>query len=349
MSVYRNKRTGKWVAKTWHKGAWRYHGTAHPTRKAAREAEQAALKQRITREITVSNFAKVWQRDYARPAAASRRTYRYGLNALLAEFGNRRLDAIDRPEARAWAIRQSEMAVRTARTMYGDALRDGLVELNPFAALRLKRSRGRKDITALTEEEIDALAHTALEVLDPEMGPQLSALILVAGYCGLRPGELFELRWGDLNADEMTVARSLDVTGAVKPPKNGEPRTIIIPPKARAALVSLPRSIDSDLIFTTARGKRFRKTSLHYWFSQVRAAAGRPQMDFYELRHACAHLLLMRGATPEDIAVQLGHKDGGTLVRTLYGHPSEEAARGRLKRMFAEPVELSEVKKRRAS
>jgi integrase len=57
------------------------------------------------------------------------------------------------------------------------------------------------------------------------------------------------------------------------------------------------------------------------------------------LRHACATLLLERGLSPEDVAIQLGHTDGGALVRRLYGHPSEDRARARIAAAFEqEPV-----------
>ena len=57
-------------------------------------------------------------------------------------------------------------------------------------------------------------------------------------------------------------------------------------------------------------------------------------MDFYELRHFCATLLLEMGARHADVAVQLGHTDGGALVMSTYGHPSEENARTRLAEAF---------------
>lgn len=41
-------------------------------------------------------------------------------------------------------------------------------------------------------------------------------------------------------------------------------------------------------------------------------------------------MLLERGMTPWDVAIQLGHQDGGRLVTSLCGHPSEVAARERL-------------------
>jgi len=61
-------------------------------------------------------------------------------------------------------------------------------------------------------------------------------------------------------------------------------------------------------------------------------------MDYYELRHFCASHLLELGVSHADVAVQLGHTDGGALVMSTYGHPSEDAARERLKRAYVAAV-----------
>ena len=50
-------------------------------------------------------------------------------------------------------------------------------------------------------------------------------------------------------------------------------------------------------------------------------------------------MLLERGATPWDVAQQLGHTDGGQLVMELYGHPSEAGARSRLLAAWGDEVE----------
>lgn len=85
--------------------------------------------------------------------------------------------------------------------MLGDAMRDGLIDLNPFSELRLPGSRGRKDLVALTEPELVALADVALarEMELGEYGREYRAMILFSGYVGLRPGELFALRRDDIN------------------------------------------------------------------------------------------------------------------------------------------------------
>ena len=87
-------------------------------------------------------------------------------------------------------------------------------------------------------------------------------------------------------------------------------------------------------MFTTTTGKRFSKTSHYYYWRAVRFAFGRSGMDFYELRHFCATELLRLGVSHADVAIQLGHTDGGALVMSTYGHPSENDARDRLRAAF---------------
>jgi integrase len=61
----------------------------------------------------------------------------------------------------------------------------------------------------------------------------------------------------------------------------------------------------------------------------------RDKLELYELRHACATLLMERGLPPHVVANQLGHTDGGALVQRLYGHPSEPGMRDQVRLAFA--------------
>jgi hypothetical protein len=107
---------------------------------------------------------------------------------------------------------------------------------------------------------------------------------------------------------------------------------VILPPPAREALHVIVPRVDVPCLFVTRSGRRFAKSSLLYYWNPVRAVFGRPGMDFYELRHFCATHLLKLGVVHADVAVQLGHTDGGALVMTTYGHTSEDGAR-----QWAEP------------
>ena len=198
---------------------------------------------------------------------------------------------------------------------------------------RLEQPRGRKDLVALTEAELTELGDCAMRA-HGSFGPAFRAMILFAAYVGLRPGELYALERSDVRSDEVVIRQSLDGTGQIKRPKNGKERVVILPPPARAALGDLTAWVDVPWLFTTPRGRRFSKgTHLYYW-RPVRTLFGRPQMDFYEFRHFCATHLLELGVAHADVAVQLGHTDGGALVMSTYGHPTEQGARDRLKRAY---------------
>jgi integrase len=333
MSVHR--RGDRWVAKVWADRGWRWIGT-YSTRKEARAAEQAARPSRAW-GITVDAFCERWLRDYARPALSTRRNNRYSLNAFRRDFGSRRLDSIERPEAQRWALRVPYTSYRTVRTMYADALRDGVIGDNPFSRLRIPAPQGRRRLDVLSEADVLRLADCALEVHAEPFGATVRAVILVAGFVGLRAGEVGGLEWGDvdLRRGELHVVRSIAPEG-IKPPKNGEPRICVLPPPAAKSLADLDRHAGESAVFLTPRGHRYGKAAAHRYFVPVRVAFGRPRLQFHELRHACATLLLERGLTPEDVALQLGHRDGGGLVRRLYGHPAEDRARERIAMAFAE-------------
>src|SRR5436190_14857873 len=97
--------------------------------------------------------------------------------------------------------------------------------------MRLEQSRGRKDLIALTEDELHELADCALDVHDG-YGPAFRAMILFAGYVGLRPGALCALERRDVAGDEVTIRQNLDGTNQLKAPKNGRLRTVTMPPPA---------------------------------------------------------------------------------------------------------------------
>lgn len=319
-------------------GRKRWVGT-FSTKAAAREAErEAASRPRGGGRETCAEFVQRWLRDYARPAPATQSTYKYALQGFARDFGKIRLVELDRPTARAWALGRPQSHLHAVRAMFNDAIDDGLHPgPNPFANLRKAQSRGRRDITALTEPEVEALADLALEVHE-DFGHTFRAVVLFAAYVGIRPGELFALERGDVRGDEVIVRQSVDSTGQLKAPKNGKQRIVILPPPAAAALMEMAPRLDLPWLFTSRNGRRFSKTSLTYYWRPLKAAFGRPDLDFYELRHFCATHLLERGVSPADVAVQLGHTDGGALVMSTYGHPSEDLARERLKNAYRETV-----------
>lgn len=141
------------------------------------------------------------------------------------------------------------------------------------------------------------------------------------------------------------IRQAVGGDGLIKKPKNGREWVVILPPVACAAVRGLVVWPDLPWLFVTPRGRMFTKNSHYHYWRPVRAAAGRPEMDFCELRRFCATHLLELGVSHADVAVQLGHTDGGRLVMETYGHPTEAGARERLKRAYGMNVgRISDVR-----
>jgi integrase len=274
--------------KVWDRGSGKYRwiGT-YATEGEAIEAERDAAL-RPGREVpTVEQWCRIWLSDYARPAAATQRTYRYATEQIRRDVGKRKLDDVDRPLARRLANRWPRSTTRVARTLWADATRDGVAAANPFTNLRLETPKGRKDLDALTEAEIVELADLAA-AQHGDYGPEARAIILTLGFVGVRPGELCALRRSDvdLSTRELTVRFNLDASGQEKPPKNGRPRIVTVPPAALDAIRRVPATLHDDYLFHSPRGRRLSKGTLHYLWRPVAAAwTDCPSCGIWKLSH----------------------------------------------------------------
>jgi integrase len=193
------------------------------------------------------------------------------VRSFVDDFGPRKLSDVSRLEARAWILggrvpdQIAEIAAgwqgaerrdggvfvpdhkgnrSVVRSMYSDAANDGLVRENPFAGMRLEQSKGRAGITVLTEKELQQLEEVAVEEHGPEFGPRYAAMIKFAAWSGMRPAEIYALRWGkiDFQGNRIRVdSQYSSKTGKYGLPKSQKPRTIALTPGAREALMALPR------------------------------------------------------------------------------------------------------------
>lgn len=320
-------------------GVQEWHGT-YTTLREAKDVERRELsKPRLLLSETCDGFAERWTRDYPRPRRSTNKKNDSEVRPFGRAFAGVRLGDVDRPAARKWALgNPSKLAA--VRAMFTDAVTDGYCAQNPFANLRLPQSRGRKDLDPLSESEFERLAETALST-HGDYGAEFRALILFAAHTLMRPSEITVLEWSDIDFDagEVRVTKTLSGDKWVELPKNGQTRTVVLPPPAREALRTVPRRTDTDRIFSTKRGRRFSKSNFHYAWNPVRCAFGMPKMDFYELKHyGCTYWLDVLGLSAADVALQCGHTDGGRLIQERYGHPSKDLARERMKRAWGERV-----------
>jgi integrase len=197
------------------------------------------------------------------------------------------------------------------------ALRWGLVVRNVAEAVDPPRVP-KKDITPLSPDQ----ARTFLEAAS---GDRLEALYVLAIHTGMRQGELFSLRWHDVDLDAGVVR--------VRGTKSARSRrTVTLSETALDVLRShLKRQLgeidkagslwrENGLVLATKIGTPLNRHNLtQRSFKPLLERARLPRIRFHDLRHTCATILLSRGVHAKFVQELLGH---ATIAITLdtYSH-----------------------------
>ncbi|SDD89711.1 tyrosine-type recombinase/integrase [Nocardioides lianchengensis] len=294
-------------------------------------------------KLTFEVYAESWLRD--RPLKPlSRQHYGQLLNRYLyPTFGHLGLKEITPDSVRAWyALTGTNTPTIRAhayglmRTILGTAERDELIPRNPCYI------RGAGNATRV--RKVKPLTLAELETLVAEMPEQRQLMTLLAAWCAMRFGELAELRRKDIALSDqiVRVRRAVVRVGGehiVQTPKSAAGiRDIAIPPHlmplVREHLKKHVGTGKDALLFpggedgghlnpSTLYGKGPGKRSKGYGFYGARAAAGREDLRWHDLRHTGAVLAAQTGATLAELMGRLGHSTPGAALR--YQH----AAQGR--------------------
>lgn len=142
---------------------------------------------------------------------------------------------------------------------------------------KLSEANSQRDITASKSELESLIAAMSNETV--------IRMTILACYTGMRRGEQFKLKPGDWTPPYLTLRKT----------KGGKPRRIPVPQHAHDLIV-LPFAINEN--------------TLRYQFEKARAAIGRPELRFNDLRHTYGTWL----AENPDVPI--------TMIRDLLGHSS---------------------------
>jgi integrase len=217
------------------------------------------------------------------------------------------------------------------RRALGQALKWGLVARNVATLVDPPRSV-KTPVAPLSAEQARAfIAHTAADRLGP--------LFHVAIASGLRQGELFGLRWQDVDLTVGTLyirhaLQRIDGTLTLVEPKTAlSRRTVTLPESAVAALrVQHDRQVferaaacegwrEGGYVFTSSIGTPLEPSNVSHRLHTLLEAAGLPHQRFHDLRHCAASLLLAGGVAPRTIMGILGHSQISLTMNT-YAHLS---------------------------
>ncbi len=291
----------------------------------ARAAAKAGARQ-------LGDYAETWIADRSLKPR-TRQHYRSLLdNQIMPTFASVPLRTITPAAVRAWhntlpADRPTLRAHSYAllKGILQTALHDGEVPANPC---HIRGAGSAKRVTKIKPASL-----VEIEALVAAMPERYKVMTLLAAWCGLRFGELTELRRRDVDLSEgvIHVRRAVTRVGSdfvVGTPKSDAgTRDVAIPPHLLPAVREHLRSSITGgrdgLLFPSAHdpGRHLAPGSLYKVFYRARDAAGRPDLRWHDLRHTGAVLAAQTGATLAELMGRLGHSTPAAAMR--YQHAAQ--------------------------
>jgi integrase len=220
------------------------------------------------------------------------------------------------------------------RSILSTAVTDEILASNPC------RVRGAGSAKRVRSIEPATLGE--LEVLLEKIPAPYRALVLIGAWCGLRFGEVSELRRKDVDLKAKTIHVKRGVVRVGKEVTVGKPkniagvRDIAVPPHLLPILeqhlkehVALGREA---LLFPSVKDPEVQvhtNTLRRHWL-KARLAAGRPDLRVHDLRHTGAVLAAQSGATLAELMARIGHSTPQMALRYQHvarGRDAEIAAR----------------------
>lgn len=291
----------------------RRHAEEILNRRLTEVAERKYLSRRETGRLRFSEFAK----DYIDKIVPTLRWADQAARIVgywMAYFGDRRLAEITAAEIEQYRVQRLSRPKRTKskvpqiqpstvnreiavlKRMFNIARSWELIENNPVTKLRMLPERNRR-LRYLSEDEARRLVAVAV--------PHLRPLLIVALNTGARRGELFGLRWCDVDLD----ARVLSFVST----KNNRRRDIVVNTAVCDTLRRLPRK--GEFVFSPA-GTRI--SSVVHAFQTALKRAGIENFRFHDLRHTFASHAVMSGMDIPTLQQILGHATPTMTMR--YSH-----------------------------
>lgn len=284
---------------------------------------------------TVAALCERFLAEYRRPKIKDLDKYRTfarsALNRALPTLGTLRADAVQPADlnrlrdalGRRWAAGSASLTLTFLKTAFAWAVREGIIAQNPLRGIELPP---RPDcIEYLSADHVRALLAAAdrQATAGGLAERMLATCVHFAVRTGLRKGELFGLRWRDLDlgTGRLTVARSFATT-----PKSGKVRHLRLPAALTPILAQWSTQCPTTpegLVFPRYHAGGWRmvgNTSAMLGLPALLASAGcRPiARAWHALRHTFASHFIMSGGNVLSLQQILGHSNVKQTL--LYSH-----------------------------
>lgn len=298
--------------------------------------------------MAIGQLAERYLAEYDSPKIRDREAWvrrrRYELTPFLTISGRVLSTALTTAQAekvrnvliRKYTANSAATALAATHHLFSWAVDQKLVAANPFAKVRKPTREPR--IEYLTRDEVHRLVAAADSKTDLRSS-MFAVAIRLGLYAGLRAGEIFGLRWTDIDfgRGSLTVRRSF-----AGPPKSGKPRNVPMPDELAQALSAwrqrCPTTAEGVVCPVTAK---LRPTADAPWTAakqdrsprRIYAAAGirLPSAPYHCLRHTYATFLIQSGGSIVTLQKLLGHSDIKTTM--VYAHLDDAFVAAEVKKL----------------
>ncbi|MFJ2722443.1 tyrosine-type recombinase/integrase [Streptomyces sp. NPDC087437] len=251
-------------------------------------------------------------------------------------FGGVNVAEISPPFVRRW--RADKLTAGTGPTTVAKAyalLRAILVTAVSDQMIRRNPCQIKGASTVHTPERPTATVQEVYDLADA-IQPRYRALILMAGFLGLRWGELVGLHRRDLDVDHgavrvrRAVAELNDGQREIKAPKSAAgKRTVSIPaaivPDIRDHLARYAESGSDGRVFVGAKGATPRRNHFNRVWRKACSQVGIKGLHFHDLRHTGNTLAAATGASTRELMARMGHSTARAAL--IYQHASADRDR----------------------
>lgn len=251
---------------------------------------------------------------------------------LLPWFGSKPIEAISGQDCLAYYNNRldSEAAISTVngeiaclKSLFSEAMRAGLVSINPVSGVRLLNPNNVRD-RILSDEETARL-FAAAEGMSDFIRPLFHMLF----HTGMRLGEALALEWADIEFDHQRIV--------IRHSKSGEGRKVPLRDVLADELIRWrPLAFGSQFVFPARYDASKPMQSIRKGWLRLCDAAGVTNLRPHDLRHNFTSVLQAQGVSDSIIMSITGHKTHVMLHR--YSHSGDKERRNALDRLPA-PVE----------
>jgi len=320
MSVY--KRREVWVADFYLGGRkGRRVRRAAPTKELAeaieRDGKVRELKGELgadqTEDISLLDFIKKYIELYSPTKSDSSRTRdgytiahvkRFFRNPLLRNITRERIEKYMSSRSRIVSKSTVNTELDLVKSLLNRAVDWGYLRTSPAAGVK-KYRLDEVEPNFLTPEE-------GMRLIEAAVG-QMKTFIVVGLNTGMRKGEMFQLKWADIDfrGKELRVRKS----------KGRRFRLVPMNESLYHALRKHPRHITSPYVFHNSNGTHWH--DIRHSFNSALDRAGLPRVRIHDLRHSFVSALMAAGEDPRRVQELAGHRDIRTTMKYAHLRPNQ--------------------------